>query len=214
MICVMRCARYLNQVLENAGPEESRGTAGACAPLKRSWCSRPAVRLCPVLAPLPDAPRRSPSHLAVPPLPRPPRCRRVSPSPHLCHPAGRASKPAQQCAIHYAVRSPCQRRRRYCRPFPTSAFSSRVSLLSRFRAPLKLQGEGGYYLTNMQGAISFIQSVDASQLTIDKGEPGRQLCARRRSALPCSWRVYVPPLLHRTTQQPLFFPLLLLRRRI
>eukprot|EP00045_Choanoeca_perplexa_P007856 m.72310 g.72310 ORF g.72310 m.72310 type:complete len:564 (-) comp14250_c0_seq1:102-1793(-) len=47
--------------------------------------------------------------------------------------------------------------------------------ITRFRDPDKLMGEAGYYLTNMQGAVSFIQTVTAAQLSIDPDEFDRHL---------------------------------------
>ncbi|CAB4379072.1 unnamed protein product [Rhizophagus irregularis] len=43
---------------------------------------------------------------------------------------------------------------------------SNVQYISRFRNPEKLQSEAGYYLSSLMGAISFIENMDASSLSI------------------------------------------------
>ncbi|KAJ1653785.1 hypothetical protein IWQ61_006166 [Dispira simplex] len=47
---------------------------------------------------------------------------------------------------------------------------SNVQYISRFRSPDKLQSEAGYYLTNLMGAITFIETMDASCLSISQDE--------------------------------------------
>ncbi|KAM0787741.1 hypothetical protein ACM66B_003798 [Microbotryomycetes sp. NB124-2] len=48
---------------------------------------------------------------------------------------------------------------------------SNIQYIQRFRNPDKLSGEGGYYLSSLNGAISFIETVDASALSnITKAE--------------------------------------------
>ncbi|KAI5476770.1 hypothetical protein MNV49_007285 [Pseudohyphozyma bogoriensis] len=42
---------------------------------------------------------------------------------------------------------------------------SNLQYIQRFRNPEKLQGEGGYYLSSLTGAISFIETMDASHLS-------------------------------------------------
>jgi hypothetical protein len=42
---------------------------------------------------------------------------------------------------------------------------SNVEYINRFRNPDKLMGEGGYYLSSLQGAIAFIETMDASSLS-------------------------------------------------
>ncbi|GJN89339.1 hypothetical protein Rhopal_002319-T1 [Rhodotorula paludigena] len=42
---------------------------------------------------------------------------------------------------------------------------SNLQYIQRFRNPEKLSGEGGYYLSSLNAAISFIESVDASALS-------------------------------------------------
>ncbi|ORY92652.1 hypothetical protein BCR35DRAFT_298132 [Leucosporidium creatinivorum] len=42
---------------------------------------------------------------------------------------------------------------------------SNLQYIQRFRNPEKLSGEGGYYLSSLNGAISFIETVDASSLS-------------------------------------------------
>ncbi|KAJ1918235.1 hypothetical protein H4219_002707 [Mycoemilia scoparia] len=52
---------------------------------------------------------------------------------------------------------------------------SNVNYISRFRSPSKLNAEAGYYFTNMMGCIAFIESMDASCLSIDKQEFDRNI---------------------------------------
>ncbi|KAJ1833514.1 hypothetical protein LPJ73_007891 [Coemansia sp. RSA 2703] len=40
----------------------------------------------------------------------------------------------------------------------------------RFRSPERMQSEAGYYVTNLQGAMSFIETMDASCLSISQEE--------------------------------------------
>ncbi|KNE67914.1 hypothetical protein AMAG_12631 [Allomyces macrogynus ATCC 38327] len=47
---------------------------------------------------------------------------------------------------------------------------SNVQYINRFRNPAKLQSEAGYYLTHLQGAIHFIESLDHTSLSINKAE--------------------------------------------
>ncbi|ORX49924.1 hypothetical protein DM01DRAFT_1409369 [Hesseltinella vesiculosa] len=47
---------------------------------------------------------------------------------------------------------------------------SNVQYISRFRNPEHLQAEAGYYLTNLMGAISFIETMEANSLSISKEE--------------------------------------------
>ncbi|KNE73346.1 hypothetical protein AMAG_17498 [Allomyces macrogynus ATCC 38327] len=47
---------------------------------------------------------------------------------------------------------------------------SNVQFITRFRNPAKLQSEAGYYLTHIQGAIHFIESLDHTSLSINKAE--------------------------------------------
>ncbi|ORY95537.1 hypothetical protein BCR43DRAFT_493140 [Syncephalastrum racemosum] len=47
---------------------------------------------------------------------------------------------------------------------------SNVQYISRFRNPDHLQSESGYYLTNLMGSITFIESMEASSLSISKEE--------------------------------------------
>ncbi|KAL1921236.1 uncharacterized protein VTP21DRAFT_10952 [Calcarisporiella thermophila] len=52
---------------------------------------------------------------------------------------------------------------------------SNVQFISRFRNPEQLQSEAGYYLTNLMGAISFIENMDASSLSISPEEFDRNI---------------------------------------
>ncbi|KAK9492230.1 hypothetical protein V1508DRAFT_462410, partial [Lipomyces doorenjongii] len=47
---------------------------------------------------------------------------------------------------------------------------SNVQYIMRFRSPDKLNGEAGYYLSSLQGAISFIESLDRNALNITDEE--------------------------------------------
>ncbi|KAG2171797.1 hypothetical protein INT43_008177 [Umbelopsis isabellina] len=47
---------------------------------------------------------------------------------------------------------------------------SNVQYINRFRNPDHLQSEGGYYLTNLMGAIAFIESLEAKSLSVTQEE--------------------------------------------
>ncbi|KAI9480526.1 MAG: hypothetical protein EXX96DRAFT_563123 [Benjaminiella poitrasii] len=47
---------------------------------------------------------------------------------------------------------------------------SNVQYIYRFRNPEQLQAEAGYYLTNLMGAISFVETMEAKSLSITKEE--------------------------------------------
>ncbi|KAK9235669.1 hypothetical protein V1525DRAFT_256650 [Lipomyces kononenkoae] len=47
---------------------------------------------------------------------------------------------------------------------------SNVQYIMRFRSPDKLNGEAGYYLSSLQGALSFIESLDRTALNITDEE--------------------------------------------
>ncbi|KAK9447601.1 uncharacterized protein V1518DRAFT_421423 [Limtongia smithiae] len=47
---------------------------------------------------------------------------------------------------------------------------SNVQYIMRFRSPDKLNGEAGYYLSSLQGAISFIETLDRNSLNITDEE--------------------------------------------
>ncbi|KAJ2801319.1 hypothetical protein H4R20_003721 [Coemansia guatemalensis] len=47
---------------------------------------------------------------------------------------------------------------------------SNIQYISRFRSPERMQSEAGYYVTNLQGAIAFIETMDASCLSISQEE--------------------------------------------
>ncbi|KAG0024245.1 hypothetical protein BGZ81_007763 [Podila clonocystis] len=52
---------------------------------------------------------------------------------------------------------------------------SNVQYISRFRNPEKLQAEAGYYLASLMGAISFIENLEASSLSISLEEFDQQI---------------------------------------
>ncbi|KAF9272771.1 hypothetical protein BGZ88_004424 [Linnemannia elongata] len=52
---------------------------------------------------------------------------------------------------------------------------SNVQYISRFRNPDKLQAEAGYYLASLDGAISFIETLEASSLSISPAEFDSQI---------------------------------------
>ncbi|GJJ70312.1 Rab5 GDP/GTP exchange factor [Entomortierella parvispora] len=52
---------------------------------------------------------------------------------------------------------------------------SNVQYISRFRNPDKLQAEAGYYLASLMGAISFIENLEASSLSVSPEEFDRQI---------------------------------------
>lgn len=47
---------------------------------------------------------------------------------------------------------------------------SNLNYIQRFRNPDKLNGEAGYYLSSLQGAVSFIETLDRSNLSISDEE--------------------------------------------
>ncbi|KAF9106433.1 hypothetical protein BGX27_009173 [Mortierella sp. AM989] len=54
-------------------------------------------------------------------------------------------------------------------------FSEFFVYISRFRNPDKLQAEAGYYLASLMGAISFIENLEASSLSISPEEFDQQI---------------------------------------
>ncbi|KAF9155721.1 hypothetical protein BG015_008855 [Linnemannia schmuckeri] len=52
---------------------------------------------------------------------------------------------------------------------------SNVQYISRFRNPDKLQAEAGYYLASLDGAISFIENLEASSLSISAADFDSQI---------------------------------------
>ncbi|KAG0044888.1 hypothetical protein BGZ83_009833 [Gryganskiella cystojenkinii] len=52
---------------------------------------------------------------------------------------------------------------------------SNVQYISRFRNPDKLQAEAGYYLASLMGAISFIENLEASSLSVSPEEFDQQI---------------------------------------
>ncbi|KAG0088740.1 hypothetical protein BGZ93_003083 [Podila epicladia] len=52
---------------------------------------------------------------------------------------------------------------------------SNVQYISRFRNPEKLQAEAGYYLASLMGAISFVENLEASSLSISLEEFDQQI---------------------------------------
>ncbi|PIA15585.1 hypothetical protein COEREDRAFT_81914 [Coemansia reversa NRRL 1564] len=47
---------------------------------------------------------------------------------------------------------------------------SNIQYITRFRSLERMQSEAGYYVTNLQGAVTFIESMDASCLSISQEE--------------------------------------------
>ncbi|KAJ1942362.1 hypothetical protein FBU59_003221, partial [Linderina macrospora] len=47
---------------------------------------------------------------------------------------------------------------------------SNIQYIMRFRSSEKMQSEAGYYVTNLQGAVAFIESMDATCLSITQDE--------------------------------------------
>lgn len=59
---------------------------------------------------------------------------------------------------------------------------STVEYISRFRHPDELLSEGGYCLTNLSGAVSFLQNCGGCDFDIDPDEFERQF--HKRSSAP------------------------------
>jgi len=56
---------------------------------------------------------------------------------------------------------------------------SNIKFISQFRNPNKLLEETGYYLTQLEAAVSFLEIVDASRLTIDPEEFEKNMNQKR-----------------------------------
>lgn len=54
---------------------------------------------------------------------------------------------------------------------------SNINYIQRFRNPDKLFGEAGYYLSSLQGAVSFIETLDLTSLSITEEEFNRNMDA-------------------------------------
>jgi len=73
---------------------------------------------------------------------------------------------------------------------------SNVEYINRFRNPEKLSGEAGYYLSSLQGAIAFIETMDASALsniTQEEFESNVEQAIRELPSSPTSPRVESAP---------------------
>jgi hypothetical protein len=58
---------------------------------------------------------------------------------------------------------------------------SNALFISRFRSPAKLNSEAGYYLTNIMGALSFIEQLSSKSLTIPEEEYEERIKAKQES---------------------------------
>eukprot|EP00013_Stygamoeba_regulata_P022843 CAMPEP_0177667250 /NCGR_PEP_ID=MMETSP0447-20121125/22018_1 /TAXON_ID=0 /ORGANISM="Stygamoeba regulata, Strain BSH-02190019" /LENGTH=110 /DNA_ID=CAMNT_0019173459 /DNA_START=401 /DNA_END=729 /DNA_ORIENTATION=+ len=61
---------------------------------------------------------------------------------------------------------------------------SNVYFIQKFRNPSKLTTEIGYYYTNLQSVVSFIDTLDASSLTIDPAEFAEKFAGTARADEP------------------------------
>lgn len=57
---------------------------------------------------------------------------------------------------------------------PTNLISN-INYIQRFRNPDKLFGEAGYYLSSLQGAVSFVETLDLQSLSITEEEFNRKV---------------------------------------
>jgi len=69
---------------------------------------------------------------------------------------------------------------------PTQDFNiiSNLFFIQRFRAKKAIDGEAAYCLTNLEAAISFLETVDLATLKVDDANPPKQPNSRSRSISP------------------------------
>lgn len=69
---------------------------------------------------------------------------------------------------------------------PTQDFNiiSNLFFIQRFRAKKAIDGEAAYCLTNLEAAISFLETVDLATLKVDDADPPKQPNSRSRSRSP------------------------------
>ncbi|KAK2462714.1 hypothetical protein APHAL10511_005232 [Amanita phalloides] len=83
---------------------------------------------------------------------------------------------------------------------------SNVEFINRFRNPTKLQGEPGYYLSSLIGAISFIETMDHTSLSNITKEEFEKNVETAIQALPASGSAPVSPITTQETQPPFTAP--------
>ncbi|PUU80288.1 hypothetical protein B9Z19DRAFT_1079687 [Tuber borchii] len=77
---------------------------------------------------------------------------------------------------------------------PTQDFNiiSNLFFIQRFRAKKAIDGEAAYCLTNLEAAISFLETVDLATLKVDDADPPKQPNSRSRSRSPVTSRSLTP----------------------
>jgi len=77
---------------------------------------------------------------------------------------------------------------------PTQNFNiiSNLFFIQRFRAKKAIDGEAAYCLTNLEAAISFLETVDLATLKVDDANPPKQPNSRSRSRSPITSRSLTP----------------------
>lgn len=77
---------------------------------------------------------------------------------------------------------------------PTQDFNiiSNLFFIQRFRAKKAIDGEAAYCLTNLEAAISFLETVDLATLKVDDANPPKQPNSRSRSRSPITSRSLTP----------------------
>lgn len=83
--------------------------------------------------------------------------------------------------LHHLPQTPVTSRVRAFQANPPQLLSN-LLFIQRYRGVARLAGEASYFYTNLVSAASFLESLTASQLSIDSGEYERQLAEGYRLA--------------------------------